>query len=64
MPRCRVPKYDRGDYVKVELAAEKPGTPDEWMWIGVHHCDNNRQLVFATLNPDLELGQELAISYS
>jgi hypothetical protein len=66
-----VTQYDRGDYVKVEFAADAAGIPGEWMWVRVHHCDEKRQLLFGTLdnepvmNPqDLELGQELAISYS
>jgi hypothetical protein len=70
-PRCDVAQYDRGDYVKVEFPADTPGLPGEWMWVRVHHCDDESQLLFGTLdnepvvNPeDLELAQELAISYS
>ncbi len=70
LPGCSVAQYDRGDYVKVEFQAETPGLPGEWMWVRVHHCDEERQLLFGTLdnepvvNPeDLQLGQELAISY-
>ncbi len=40
------------------------------MWVRVHRCDEERQLLFGVLdnkpvvNPeDLQLGQELAISY-
>jgi hypothetical protein len=40
------------------------------MWVRVHHCDDERQLVFGTLDNEpvvnseqLQLGQELAISY-
>ncbi len=61
-------QYDRGDYVKVEFPADTPGFPGEYMWVRVHHCDEERQLVFGILdnefivNPeDLQLGQELAI---
>ena len=64
-------QYDRGDYVKVEFEAETPGLPGEWMWVRVHRCDEERQLLFGTLdnepvvNPeDLHLGEELAISYT
>ncbi len=64
-------QYDRGDYVKIEFAAEIPGLPVEWMWVRVHRCDEERQLLSVTLdneplvNPKLlQLGQELAISYS
>jgi hypothetical protein len=69
--RYLVPQYDRDDYVKVEFAAENPALPGEWMWVRVHHCDEERQLLFGSLdnesvvNPeDLQRGQELAISYS
>lgn len=70
-PGCNVAQYDSGDYVKVEFAADTPGLPGEWMWVRVLRCDEERQLLFGTLdnepvvNPeDLRLGQELAISYN
>ncbi len=63
-------QYARGDYVKVEFARDNRGLPGEWMWVRVDRCDEERQLIFGTLdnepvaNPeDLHLGQELAISY-
>ncbi len=66
-----MPQYDRGDYVKVEFASQTPGLPGEWMWVHVHRCDEERQLLFGTLDnepvvnsEDLQHGQELAISYS
>jgi len=69
-PERNVARYDHGDYVKVEFPADSPGLPGEWMWVRVHHCDEERQILFGTLdnepvvNPqDLQLGQELAISY-
>jgi hypothetical protein len=56
--------------VKVEFQAETPGLPVEWMWVRVDHCDEARQLLFGTLDnapvvnlEDLQLGQELGISY-
>jgi hypothetical protein len=65
-----VARYDGGDYVKVEFDSGVQGLPTEWMWVRVHHCDEERQLVFGTLDnepvvnsEDLQLGEELAISY-
>ncbi len=66
-----MPTYERGDYVKVEFPDEATGI-GEWMWVRVHHCDEEKQLVFGTLdneplddhNGKLELGSELAVSYS
>jgi hypothetical protein len=65
-----MPTYERGDYVKVEFkdAADPIG---EWMWVRVHHCDDEQQLVFGTLDNQplddcggkLRLGSELAVSY-
>jgi hypothetical protein len=65
------PTYERGDYVKVEFPSEA-GMPSEWMWVRVHHCDDEKQLVFGTLDNEpvndyggsIELGSELAVSYS
>ena len=63
-------RFDRGDYVKVEFENGVQGLPGEWMWVRVNHCDEERQVVFGTLDndpvvnsEDLQLGQELAISY-
>lgn len=66
-----MPIYERGDYVKVEFPDEATGI-GEWMWVRVHHCDDEKQLVFGTLDNEpvndydskIELGSELAISYS
>lgn len=65
-----MPRYERGDFVKVEFESETKGLLGEWMWVRVHHCDDGCQLVFGTLDNEpvvnsehLELGQELAISY-
>jgi hypothetical protein len=63
--------YERGDYVKVEFAGDA-GMPAEWMWVRVHHCDDEKQLVLGTLDNEpvndydgkIALGSELAISYS
>jgi hypothetical protein len=66
-----VARYDRGDYVKVEFESEVRGLPAEWMWVRVQRCDEERQVVFGTLDnepvvnsEDLQLGQELAIEYA
>jgi hypothetical protein len=68
--RCHVPRYESGDFVKVEFESDTKGLPGEWMWVRVHHCDDERQLVFGTLDNEpvvnsehLQLGQELAVSY-
>lgn len=63
-------QYDPGDYVKVEFAGGDQGLPGEWMWVRVHHCDEERELLFGTVDNEpivtpqyLQLGQELAISF-
>lgn len=68
--RSPVAGFDRGDYVKVEFESEVQGLPGEWMWVRVHHCDEERQVVFGTLDnepvvnlEDLQLGEEVAINY-
>src|SRR5579864_1440659 len=48
------------------------GMPGECMWIIVHHCDDEEQLLFGRLDTQplndydgkVELGAELAVSYS
>ena len=66
-----LPTYQAGDYVKVEFPG-KAGLPSEWMWVRVHHCDEDKKMVFGTLDNEpvndyddkLELGSELAVAYS
>jgi hypothetical protein len=66
-----MPTYERGDYVKVEFPDEATGI-GEWMWVRVHHCDDQKKMIFGTLDNEplddhegkLELGSELAVSYS
>ncbi|MGA9156211.1 MAG: hypothetical protein WB249_05425 [Candidatus Sulfotelmatobacter sp.] len=66
-----MPTYERGDYVKVEFPDEATGV-GEWMWVRVHHCDDEKRLVFGTLDNQpvndydgsIELGSELAVAYS
>jgi Uncharacterized protein conserved in bacteria (DUF2314) len=67
----RMPSYERGDYVKVEFQDENT-VISEWMWVRVHHCDDEKQLVFGTLDNEpvndygqkVKLGLELAVSYA
>ncbi len=65
------PLYETGDYVKVEFEGEA-GMPSEWMWVRVRGCDDEKKLLFGILDNEpiqdyegkLQLGSELAISYS
>jgi hypothetical protein len=66
-----MPTYARGDYVKVEFQDETT-VISEWMWVRVDHCDDEKQLVFGTLDSEpvndyegkIGLGSQLAVSYS
>lgn len=66
-----MPRYERGDYVKVEFSDKATGI-GEWMWMRVDRCDDRRQLVFGQLDNEpvndygvnLQPGSELAVSYS
>jgi hypothetical protein len=70
-PRAIKPTYAVGDYVKVEFPDKATGI-GEWMWVRAHRCDDEKKLVFGALDNepvndydrDIELGSELAISYS
>lgn len=61
-------KYKPGDHVKIEVEDRNFGV-DEWMWMLVDESDDQNQLVFGRLdneplaNPDMKLGQRLAVSY-
>jgi hypothetical protein len=65
-----VPKYEEGDFIKVEFSDETTGI-GEWMWVRVQRCDEEHRLVFgvldnvpvATEDDRLTLGTELAISF-
>ncbi len=78
-PNCWLPRdhqgkcqsaYERGDCVKVEFPDETTGI-GEWMWMIVDHCDDEKRLVFGTLDNEpvngydckIELRSELAVSY-
>jgi uncharacterized protein YegJ (DUF2314 family) len=60
--------YKPGDHVKIEVKDEQFGI-GEWMWLLVEDSDDDRRLVFGQLdnepvnNPDMRLGQQLAVSY-
>jgi hypothetical protein len=64
-------QYEPGDYVKVEFPDPATGV-GEWMWVRVARCDDERQVVFGTLDNEpirdyggkIELGSELAVSYA
>ncbi len=63
--------YEQGDLVKVEFSGSAGGI-GEWMWIRVHHCDEEKEIVFGTLDSEplndydgkVTLGTDLAVSYS
>lgn len=40
--KSSTPKYERGDYVKVEFEGEG-GMPGEWMWVRVDHRDDEKE---------------------
>jgi len=69
--RVTMPRYAPGDYVKVEFPDKITGV-GEWMWVRVIRCDEQKQLVFGTLDNEplndykgqVRLGSELAVSYS
>lgn len=62
--------YERGDHVKVEFGGER-GMPGEWMWVLVERRDDEKRLVFGTLDNEplndytgkVKLGSQLAVSY-
>jgi hypothetical protein len=62
-------RYEPNDYVKVEIV-DRASKESEWLWVRVDGCDDERQLIFGTLdnipavNVELRLGQQLAISYN
>jgi hypothetical protein len=64
-------KYEEGDFIKVDFPDDDTGV-GEWMWVRVHHCDDERKLVFGALDSfpvnnhakKLSLGTELAISFA
>lgn len=80
LPGCWLPRshqgecqpiYEPGDYVKAEFEGEG-GMPGEWMWIKVDARDDQKRIVYGTLDNEpineygrkLKLGSQLAVSYS
>ena len=63
--------YEPGDYIKVEFPDETTGI-GERMWVRVIRSDNEKQIVFGTLDNEpigeyegkIRLGSELAVKYS
>ena len=70
-PTQKSPKYEPGDYFKVEFPDEETGI-GEWMWVRVEGCDVERQMVFGNLDNEpvndyegkLKLGSRLAVRFS
>lgn len=66
-----MPRYEEGDFIKAEFPDEVTGV-GEWMWVRVHHFDDEKRLVFGILDSiplndygnKLKRGSEVAISYS
>jgi len=64
------PQYEIGDYLKVEFEGEN-GMPGEWMWVIVQSRDDEKRIVYGTLDNEplndyggkAKLGSELAIRY-
>jgi hypothetical protein len=64
-------KYQAGDYIKAEFRDEESGE-SEWMWVRIESCDDDKQIVFGSLDSaplfgssrGLALGSKLAVSYS
>ncbi len=64
-----MPKYQPGDFVKVEFRDEASGE-SEWMWVQVESCDDERRILLGRLDNapvvltrTLKLGSEIAVSY-
>ena len=66
-----MPSYEPGDYIKVDFPDEVTGI-GEWMWVRVTRSDDQKQIVFGTLDNEplgeygrpLSLGSEIAVSFS
>jgi hypothetical protein len=66
-----MPRYNCGDYVKVEFPDKTTGI-GEWMWVRVESCDDEKELVHGTLDNEplkdyegrIDLGSECAVKFS
>jgi hypothetical protein len=65
------PEYEWGDYVKVEFEGEN-GMPGEWMWCVVQSRDDEKGVVYCTLDNEplneysgkAKLGSKLSVGYA
>ena len=65
-----MPKYEAGDFVKVEFRDDRTGE-SEWMWVKVERCDERNRILFgrldnepiAVLTDNLKLGHEIAVGF-
>jgi hypothetical protein len=57
-----MPRFDPGDYVKVEFKDELEPV-GEWMWVRVESSDDDHRFVFGVLDnePTLEHGQNTGL---
>ena len=62
-------KYRKGDHVKIEIGDTASGAFAEWVWMVVDSSNDDERIVFGRLDnepiatSDIELGQQLAVSY-
>jgi hypothetical protein len=64
------PKYQQGDYLRIELLSEVAGRSMS-IWMYVDHCDDQHAIVFGTIDSEpsewlgsaFRSGAKLAVSY-
>jgi hypothetical protein len=65
-----MPKYQKGDYLRVELLSGVAGTSMS-IWMYVDHCDDKHAIVFGTIDTEpserlgnsLKSGTKVAVGY-
>ena len=65
-----IPKYQKGDYLRVELLSGVAGSSMS-IWIYVDHCDDQHAIVFGTIDTEpckwlgnsLRSGAKVAVEY-
>ena len=65
-----IPKYQKGDYLRVELFSGVAGSSMS-IWIYVDHCDDKHAIVFGTIDTEpsewlgnsLKSGAKVAVEY-
>jgi hypothetical protein len=70
MEKACMAAYQSGDFVKAEFEDVRTGEK-EWMWVRVDYADDDKQLVFGSLDSQpvldhgggLKLGSQLAVTY-